>query len=107
MSILQIPLKPNLEAYEISTVLELVTYILSFSFNRRQDIWYMDILNQDRDPILSGIPMYTQTDLTAQYVGEDMPPGIFLIFDTEGTDNNPVQDEFGNRFLLLYEESET
>jgi len=105
MSILQIPLKSSLQSYEISVVLELVTYILSFSFNRRSNIWSMDILNQDNENILMSLPMLTNTDIEGQYVSESLPPGIFLIFDTEGTDENPCQGDFGSRFLLLYDES--
>lgn len=105
MAIVKIPLQSNLLAYDILTVLEGQTYVLSFAFNRRAQIWQMDINDVNNQPILNGLPMLTQTDLTLYNSNQGLPPGIFYVFDTEGSKDNPSKSNFGLRYLLLYEES--
>lgn len=106
MAILEIPVRNDLAAYEFRIVLESVTYFLRFSYNSRRSRWLMDIQNQDKEDVLVGIALLTDVDIRGLYKQEAIPPGLFLVFDTEGLQYNPEQFDLGNRVSLLYEESE-
>ena len=44
------------------------TFVLSFSWNAMNEYWVMDILTRDLVPIILGIKVVANYDLTAQYV---------------------------------------
>lgn len=107
MAILQIPVANNLDAYSFSVILEQITYFFEFKYNGRRKRWLMDIYDQDKVPLIYGMPMLTNVDVLGQYSQEELPPGNFLVFDLSGLNKNPEQFDLGDTVLLLYEESES
>tara|TARA_R110002012_G_scaffold265589_1_gene448998 strand:+ start:3496 stop:3816 length:321 start_codon:yes stop_codon:yes gene_type:complete len=105
MSILEIPVRNDLPAFEFRVVFEGVTYFLQFKYNKRRLRWLIDIQNQDKIDILSGIPLLTNVDLKSKYKSLGLPPGVFLVFDTEGRDYNPTQFDLSDRVKFLYKEA--
>ena len=106
MAIIEIPVRNDLPSYEFRVELENVTYFFQFKYNFRKSRWNVDILNQDKEDVLSGIPMLTDVDLRSHFKQENLPPGRFLVFDFEGKQKNPEQFDLSDRVLFLYEESE-
>jgi hypothetical protein len=105
MSLLQIPVTSEFPNTELSVDLELITYILKFNFNSRTSLWYMTISQEDGTPLVVGVPIFTDVDIMIQYKNPDLPPGIFMAFDTEDLSADAGRDDLGNRVKLLYQES--
>jgi len=106
MALLEIPVIKSEDAYEFSLSIESVLYFFSFNYNLRRKRWLMDISNADKEPILYGVSMLTDVDIMNRFKSEDLPPGIFLVFDLSGISKNPEELDFGESVILLYEESE-
>ena len=50
-----------------------------------------------------GIPLLVNTDLWTLFdSNEDLPIGLFLVFDTEGLQLNPGEFDLGDRVRLMY-----
>jgi len=105
MSIIQIPINRRLRSFEETVSLDNQFYVLQFLFNKRLSLWVMNILNLDRKPILSGLLLQTNVHLSFQYPHLNLPKGTFLVHDTQGKDKDPDDTDFGDRVVLLYEES--
>jgi hypothetical protein len=100
MILLNIPCRPDLTFYQMQVVLDGVTYTLVFRWNDRESSWYMDILSENEDPIVTSIKVVIGT-----YLGWRSrlgPPGRFLTFDTTNLDKAPDQADLGDRVQLYY-----
>lgn len=105
MASLLIPITTEDPSFKFSIDLEGVTYVLSFSYNSRMDRWTMSILDQNGVALRSGIKLITGWNLKRQYVQSVLPPGGFAVIDLANETKNPNFDDFGQRTLLYYEES--
>jgi len=105
MSIIEIPVRSDIPFYDMEITLERTAYFLEFYFNKRKDRWMMDILNQEKMPILVGTPLLTNVELLDKFAFEDTPPGLFLVLDLEGEQLNPGRNDLGDRVKLIYEEA--
>jgi len=105
--ILQIPVRSDIPAYEFQITLEGRPYRLAFRYNKRRERWAMDIMNQQGDALLSGIPILVGMDLTSRFRVDGGPPGRFFVVDSSNQDLPPMDADFGNRVLLYYEEAES
>ena len=65
-------------AWQIQIILSNVIYILQFKWNALNSYWVMNILNQNAEPIVQGIKVVTNYDLTAQFPLLGMPSGDIL-----------------------------
>lgn len=104
MAILQLPTRKDLFGYEQSIEIENTTYFFVFKFNRRMDRWQIDIQDQNKVDLVSGVPLLTNVDITKQVRYLAIPKGYFLVFDTEGDAINPSQKDLGDRVQFLYQE---
>lgn len=104
MAILNIPVRNDLPAYEFRIILEGSSFYFRFKFNRRRDRWLLDFLDEDKGQVLLGIAMLTDVNIVGRFLHLDIPPGLFLVFDSEGKQLNPGQFDMGDRVKLLYEE---
>lgn len=50
-------------------------YLLEFKWNSLNKYWSMNIFNRNAEPIVLGIKVVTNYNLTAQYVADGMPTG--------------------------------
>lgn len=107
MAVLEMPVVNNLDSYTFSVTLESVLYTFELKYNKRRDRWLADIYDQQLTPLSMGVPMLTNVDVMHQFVSNELPTGVFLVFDLSGQNNNPGQFDLGDNVLLLYEESTT
>lgn len=103
--ILTIPVDPLIRFNSFNIDLDGVNFTFRFKFNNRWGRWTLDILNSLGDVILASIPMQNSVDLKSRFVGEGVPPGDLVIIDTKQTTDELTKDEFGNRFLLMYDDA--
>lgn len=105
MALLEIPVTSDFPSSVINVDLELITYIMDFNYNSRAALWYMGIKQADGTALVAGVPIFTDVDIMVQYKNPDLPPGIFMAFDTEELSADAGRDDLGNRVKLLYQES--
>lgn len=107
MAYVEIPIRADLPAYEYTIELEQVQYTLGFNWNARIAKWFMDIMDKDGNPLVMGIKMLSGFPLKYKFVDAAVPPGEFFLLDTANQNQDPKQDDFGSRVVLLYRESTT
>ncbi len=106
MSILQIPVRHDLESYEFPIELELVNYLLRFRYNARMARWIMDVAKTDGTDVVVGVPLLTNhPHLLGRFRSSDLPPGRFMAVDTTSQAANAERDDLGATVLLLYDEA--
>jgi hypothetical protein len=105
MSVLILPVSSEFNSQVFTVELESVIYEIRLRYNTRAAIWKMDIAKEDGTKMLSGIPVFSNSSITSQYANVDLPPGVFMAFDTEGEAKDPDNTDFGSRVKLLYQEA--
>lgn len=83
-------------------------YQVRATWNTRAAVWSLSISTEDGDPIISGAPVLAGWDPTLPYVRENLPPGRFILIDSQATNDNaaPGRYELGRdaRFKLIYDD---
>lgn len=98
----QVPARNDLPWYKFKITLSNVIFTLHFRFNSRSNRWIMDINDPSDNPILSGIPVLIQRNLTSQYTTFTVPAGTFFAIDDTNKDTQPTQFSFGTDHSLWY-----
>jgi len=101
------PVNSDNPFYTFTVELENVTYGFNISYNQRADRWFMDILDNEENVLLAGIPLLTGRDLIGRFKNPSLPPGWLVVMDTTGNDNSPGRNDLGVTCPLLYMESTT
>ena len=103
-----IPLRPDLPHFDLDAELEGVSYTLEFYWNTRESCWYLHILDDNREHILSSIKAVVDQPLGFRYKLPKMPRGCLLLTDTSGEQRDPAwsaetqRSDLGDRVQLLY-----
>jgi len=107
MAILKIPIRNDIPAYTLSIGLEGTTFVLSFRYTERTSRWMMDILDVSEVPIVEGVVLLVNLNLTSRFKDSRMPKGYFLLADESGNNAQPNRLNFSNDVNLFYVESTT
>lgn len=91
-TIYEVPLSPQPQKITIS--LNSAQYVLSFVWNNYSNIWIMDILDANRNPIAQGIPLVTGSDLLGQFNYLQIGGGLNVQTD-HNTNAVPTFDNLG------------
>ncbi len=78
------------------------TFILSFSWNAMNEYWVMDILTRDLVPLILGIKVVANYDLTAQYVVNNKPSGDIVCENIIGGQGKIQRYDMGEVTELIY-----
>ena len=97
-----VPISNQLPWQTFKITLSGVIYSLNFKYNTRMARWTMDISDPSQNPILTGIPLLIQRNLTFQYYYLAIPPGVFFCTDDTGQETQPTQFSFGVDHTLYY-----
>ncbi len=84
------------------TALEGVDYVLRFAFNERDQYWYLDLLDQDGDPIATSLRCVVGWPLLRRSTDGRKPPGILAFEDASGLGRDPGFEDLGTRVQLVY-----
>lgn len=78
------------------------TYTLTSKWNDQAQSWYLDILDQNQNPIACGIPFITGADLLAglEYLGIE---GSLLVYTDGDASAVPTLDNLGSDCNLYYQ----
>lgn len=108
MAILQYPAGNSFPWVSFRTTLSQVVYTVSLRYNTRMKRWIMDFGDASNNPIIYGLPILIERDISGQYVIEGLPPGeTFAICDTAAPLTQPSRLSFGTTHTLLYGEPTT
>jgi hypothetical protein len=78
--------------------------VLSFRvrWNSRESSWRLDIRTVEEEPIVSGLKLLPNQNLTKGYTSPLLPSGNFYIIDVGGGNSRPTLESLGNIQSLIY-----
>ena len=106
MAYLFLPVSSTSPAYTFQSDLEGVTYTFGFYYNARTDLWTMDIMDVDENPLIMGVSLLMNV-LLANDSQAGGPPGSLYLYDSQGTGDDPHLADLGVRHQVVYRESTT
>lgn len=99
-----VPTNLTLPFWTQSTTLDGVSYLLSFFYNQREDVYYMTIADTTGATLCGGVKLISNWPLLSGFIDPHMPPGE-LIAMALGTDQSPAglgELGIGQRVQLTY-----
>lgn len=78
------------------------SYVWDFRWNERAGAWFMDIFDENEDPIRVGVKVVLGTWLGRRCVDARFPPGAIVAVDTSGAGLDAGLDDLGTRVILLF-----
>jgi|LULL01.1.fsa_nt_gb hypothetical protein len=106
MAIQRIFTRNDLPNYSQRVELDGSIFILSFRYSLRPDRWFLDVQDEQENDLIMGIPLQTGVGLIGRFRVPGQPENEFLVFNREGTNDNPGRDELGVSHQLLYNEAD-
>lgn len=89
--------------YDQITQLEGVEYLLTFAWSARESCWYLDVGDQDGNPLASGVKLVVSWPLLRRFNDDRLPPGFLYCVDMTGNGMDiEVPEDLGSRVLLTY-----
>lgn len=92
-------------AWQAQITLSNIIYILDFKWNALNKYWVINIYDRNDQPIVLGIKVVTNYNLTAQFVVTGMPPGNILCQNIIGLWNDIQRFDMGETNELIYYEN--
>lgn len=96
-----IPLRST-PSYTFLSSIENVTYSFKVRFNDREQSWRLDIRESNGTPIVQGLKLLPNQNLTRGYKDSRLPSGNFYIIDSFGKVTKPTFESLGDRHRLIY-----
>jgi hypothetical protein len=85
------------------TTLDGTRYLLHFTFNQREDAWYVSLHDVNDVPLASGAKIVANWFLFLRKIDPaTMPPGLMFVSDSSGGGTDPGVNELGERVKLIY-----
>ena len=99
---LNIPLRNTITNY--SFIVEIDDKVLTFKvdWNSREESWRMDILEAESTPIVQGLKLLPDQNLTKSYVDTRLPSGNLYILNSIGSTARPTYESLGDTQKLYY-----
>ena len=90
--------------YEFSSVFDGQRFFIAFNYNSRNDTWYMDLKDANRQTLLAGLACLTNVQqLTARFaLDEGLLVGDILIADSNNQGIDPSFENFGDNVSAFY-----
>lgn len=96
-----IPLTPD-PLFEQITTLDGTDYLLTFAYNERDGFWYLDVADQDGDPIALALKCVVDWNMLRRCTDPRKPAGILAFDDITSAGIDPGFDDLGLRVQLVY-----
>lgn len=105
MSQFTVPLTRNTPWYSFRVVLGGVRYELEARYNLRMDRWTLSIYDAAGAPVLMGIPLLIDRNLTP-YPTLRVPVGSMFVKDNSGRQLQPTLPSFLTDHVLVYDDTQ-
>lgn len=100
-----IPVQSTTDPFSQQVELDGLLYDLTFLWNARDAHWSLTI-GRDDVVLVKEVKLVIIDDLLAQYTRiDDLPPGTLSVQDLDGLDRDPDETLFGDRVVLVYEDT--
>ena len=109
MALFEVPIPDAANGpFEIEVELDEITYTIDFKYNNRESRWYIDVLLQSGERLVSGAKVVTNFPLL-RYFGLDRrhPLGDLIAADFRTPDAPPNLAELGEEVPVNYDEETT
>lgn len=97
-----IPVEPSTPFQTFGTTLDGDHFVFEFRWNGRAGVWYMDIRDEDEDPIKLGVAVVLGVPLGRRCTDPRFPRGVLWAYDTSGAGRDPGIDDLGSRVLIYF-----
>lgn len=98
----ELPLDSAAPFYEMGTVIDGVSYWFNMKWNGREECWYFDLWDTEKDPIISGIKIVLGALLGRNCTDPRFPNGAFFASDLSGAGRDATIDDLGVRVKLYF-----
>lgn len=107
MALRVIPVRPSVPFSRRRVVLDGREYLIRLRWSMREEVWYLDLLDVQGEPLIYGRPLLPNRGLLAQFrqTIENLPPGEIRALDPRPVPAAPGLDELGDVVSLTYEEA--
>jgi hypothetical protein len=100
-----VPTLQDTAFYSLRINLDGLAYIIDFSYSEREDRWYMDFYDEDRNPLLLGIkvvPGYFLYEFQRDF--REMPQGDLMCLTAQDLTDPPGWNQLGidQAYKLVY-----
>lgn len=99
---IQIPTDFNSPSFRQTIQLGASVYSLTFTWNGREEFWYMDIAMNINDPIVSGIKLVVDWSLINRFADARLPTGHIVALDLSGQGLDAARNDLGSRVALIF-----
>lgn len=107
MALRQLPIINAKLDQEFTTTLEGTAYTFRIKWNFRASRFVMDLLTEQGEPILEGVPMVVSWPLIGRFKDERLPPGEIFVLDITDTNSEPGEESLGTTHFVMYADSTT
>ena len=104
MEIVSLPLSNDVPWYFFQITLSGVIYTLTFKYNTRMSRWIMGVGDAMNKPILEGMLLVINRNVTKQFIGQTgVPIGTFFVRQLNaGDQKQPTRYSFGTTHTCFY-----
>lgn len=102
MATFEIPITDDSPSFKIRTILESVQVVFRFDWNGRDLRWALSIYDTSENPLALFLPMNINTELLERFEIVGLPPGLMMLYDTSGKNDEAGRDDLGDRCKLVY-----
>jgi hypothetical protein len=100
--LIEIPLSSDFPSQKFTvTILEKV-YTMQVRWNDRFARWIWDIMDENENNIVMGIPLHINSDIVGRFRDQRLPRGQFIFYDTSEKVVEAGRDDLGDRCKLLF-----
>ena len=103
MSILIIDNESPSTYYDELVQIEGLEYLFEFTWSDRESAWYLNIYDQDENPIAFGVKLVLNARLLRRFQDPRLPPGLLFCADISGTGQDMTEPaDLGVNVELVY-----
>lgn len=106
MSVSEVPVVPGVPHQELQLPVGERVYSLELRWSVREARWYLDVRDEEAEPIYLGIAVVLNFPLGFRCVDERWWAGYLCAIDTSNTNVEPTLDDLGARVKLIYIEDD-
>lgn len=93
---------PDSPASTQRITIEGLTYFIYLAYNSRQESWELTLHNEDNEPLVEGIKLIPDQNITKRFLWVDRFEGDIVISIYNATAEPITRDNLGTDYLIVY-----
>lgn len=99
---IELPLTSEHAAAVLTLLLGGSLFRVGIRWNERSAGWFLDLSTADGAPLLLGLRIVPDWDLTGRFTDPRLPAGRMVAVDTSGQGLPPGRDDLGGRVVVVF-----